>query len=109
MTSAKNTSAIFNSVPQGYPVLGETIVFKSSTIDLETAPLSGGVLVKVLYLSIDPYLRGKMRDATVNSYSDAYRLGKPIWGYAIVSVVRSEMENIHPDDVLYVLDCRESD
>ena len=42
---------------------------ETETIDLENAPLDGGVLVKILVLSIDPYLRGKMRKAEIKSYS----------------------------------------
>ncbi|KAK7038544.1 NAD(P)-binding protein [Favolaschia claudopus] len=39
-----------------YPVPGETTVYDTSeTIDLETDPLNGGFLVKVLVLSIDPF------------------------------------------------------
>lgn len=34
----------------------------SQTIDLENVPLNGGFLVKILVLSMDPYLRGKMRE-----------------------------------------------
>jgi NADPH-dependent curcumin reductase CurA len=41
----------------------------SETIDLDTVPLNGGFLVKTLVLSIDPYLRGKMRSPEVKSYS----------------------------------------
>lgn len=45
----------------GYPVPGETLVLDSSeSIDLDTAVLNGGALVKIRLLSIDPYLRTKM-------------------------------------------------
>lgn len=54
----------------GYPEPGRTTVHDTSvSIDLETEPLKGGFLVKTLVLSIDPYLRGKMREATKTSYS----------------------------------------
>ena len=42
---------------------------ESQTIDLETAPLNGGFLTKVLALSIDPYMRGRMREPSKKSYS----------------------------------------
>ena len=45
----------------GYPVPGKTMVYdESHTIDLDNEPLHGGVLVKLLALSIDPYLRRRM-------------------------------------------------
>ena len=36
----------------------------TETIDLETINLNGGFLIKILELSIDPYLRNKMRAPT---------------------------------------------
>ena len=54
----------------GYPEPGKTTIYdESETIDLENVGLNGGFLVKTLVLSIDPYLRGKMRDPKVQSYS----------------------------------------
>ena len=41
----------------------------SETIDLENAPLNGGILVKVLVLSIDPYLRRMMVGPDVQNFS----------------------------------------
>ena len=49
----------------------------SETIDLETVPLDGGFLVKVLEISIDPYMRGRMRSPEKKSYSPPYALGQP--------------------------------
>ena len=46
----------------GYPVPGKTTVYdESQTIDLDNVALGGGVLVKVLVLSIDPYMRRLMQ------------------------------------------------
>ncbi|THU77211.1 hypothetical protein K435DRAFT_878137 [Dendrothele bispora CBS 962.96] len=68
--SVRNAKAIFNKIPTGYPKPGKTTVYDtSSTIDIETLPLNGVVFVKVLYLSANPYMRGKMRDASIVSYS----------------------------------------
>jgi NADPH-dependent curcumin reductase CurA len=40
----------------------------SETIDLENVPLNGGILIKVLILSVDPYMRGRLRGAEIESY-----------------------------------------
>lgn len=40
----------------------------SQTIDLENEQLNGGFIVKALFISVDPYLRGRMRPADVPSY-----------------------------------------
>jgi hypothetical protein len=54
----------------GYPVPGKTFVYDTSQkIDLDKAPLNGGVLIKTLVLSNDPYMRGKMRSPEIKSYT----------------------------------------
>jgi hypothetical protein len=60
----------------GYPVPGKTtITVDSEIIDLDHVPLNGGFLIKTLVLSIDPYLRGKMRDPKKKWYNaSAFRL-----------------------------------
>ena len=45
-----------------YPTPGKTTVYDTTeTIDPDTTPLNGGFLVKTLELSIDPYLRNRLR------------------------------------------------
>ena len=56
-----NPRVLFNKHATGYPILGETTVYDTTQkIDLD-GPLHGGVLIKVLVLSVDPYQRGRMR------------------------------------------------
>ena len=53
----------------GYPEPGKTTVFdESQTIELENIDLNGGFLVKMLYLSVDPYFRARMREPQIKSY-----------------------------------------
>ncbi|THU97165.1 alcohol dehydrogenase [Dendrothele bispora CBS 962.96] len=102
MAPVRNAKVIFNEIPTGYPEPGKTTVYDaSSTIDLETVPLNGGVLVKVLYLSADPYMRGKMRDASIVSYSPAYAIGKPVYGFGVGKIVRSESEQFKAGDIVH--------
>ncbi|KAK7459530.1 hypothetical protein VKT23_009513 [Stygiomarasmius scandens] len=96
MAPIRNAKLLFNEVPSGYPEPGKTTIYDATgTIDLDSAPLNGSILVKVLYLSADPYMRGKMRDASVESYSPAFTLGQPINGIGIGKVLRSEKEGIN--------------
>lgn len=41
----------------------------SQQFDVDTVQLNGGVAVKILVLSIDPYLRGRMREPEKGSYN----------------------------------------
>jgi hypothetical protein len=53
-----------------FPIPGETTVYDvSQIIDLDTIPLDGGILIKTLVLSIDPYMRGRMRAPEAKSYA----------------------------------------
>ena len=59
-----------------YPVPNETFfVDRSQTVDLDHAALKGGVLLKVLSLSVDPYQRGKMNKQS--AYRVSYKIGEP--------------------------------
>lgn len=78
MAPVTNGRAIFSSIPEGFPEPGKTIVYDTTeTIDIDIAPLHGGFLIKTLELSIDPYMRGRMRPAETKSYVDPFDIGKP--------------------------------
>lgn len=74
----QNKRIIFSKIPEGWPVPGEHLKVETSDFDLEQAPPSGGIITKNLFASFDPYQRGRMRDASVKSYSPAFTLGQPI-------------------------------
>jgi NADPH-dependent curcumin reductase CurA len=102
MAPVKNGRLVFNEIPTGYPIPGQTTIYdESETIDLENAPLKGGFLVKTLVLSIDPYLRGKMRHSSVTSYSDPFVLGESLYGYGLGVVLRSENSAVKAGEHVY--------
>ncbi|KAJ6611738.1 hypothetical protein B0H10DRAFT_2055489 [Mycena sp. CBHHK59/15] len=99
MPSVTNGRVLFNAVPQGYPVPGETTVYDTTaTIDLDNIPLNGGFLIKTLVLSVDPYMRGRMRAPEVKSYSPPFTLGQPLAGGGIGVVLRSELTGVEKGD-----------
>jgi len=53
-------------------------------------PEQGEVLVRVRYLSVDPYMRGRMRDS--ESYAAPWDVGDPMSGAVVGEVVDSESE-----------------
>src|SRR5688572_32802964 len=63
---------------------------------LESAPLpkpaEGEVLVKNLWLSLDPYMRGRMDD--VKSYVKGVDIGEVMVGQTVGEVVRSEERRV---------------
>jgi hypothetical protein len=54
-------------------------------------PRDGELLVKILYLSVDPYMRGRMNDA--KSYAKPVALGEVMVGGTVGQVIESK----HPD------------
>ncbi|MFZ4154078.1 NADP-dependent oxidoreductase [Streptomyces pseudogriseolus] len=69
-------------------------------------PGEGQVLVRNEYLSVDPYMRGRMSAA--KSYVAPYELGKAMQGGAVGEVVASNAEGISAGDrVLHFLGWRE--
>ncbi|KAF8215356.1 hypothetical protein K438DRAFT_1801110 [Mycena galopus ATCC 62051] len=95
MAPITNARVLFNAVPNDYPVPGTTTVYDTTeTIDIENVPLNGGVLIKVLLLSIDPYLRGRLRAPEIDSYMPAFPLGQPLMGGGIGVVLRSEVAGV---------------
>jgi len=69
---------------------------------LETAPLpapgDGEMLVRVLWLSLDPYMRGRMDDAP--SYAAPVPLGGVMEGGAVAEVVASRNAAFKPGDIV---------
>jgi NADPH-dependent curcumin reductase CurA len=66
---------------------------------VELEPLQDGqVLVRNLYMSVDPYMRGRMNDA--KSYVPPFELGKPLEGGAVGEVVESRTKEFKPGDTV---------
>ena len=78
MAPVRNSRLVYNAHPTTYPIPGETFNYDDSqTIELDTVPLNGGILIKVIVLSSDPYLRGRMRSPEIPSYMPAMQIGQP--------------------------------
>jgi hypothetical protein len=65
----------------------------------ELAPLADEqVLVRNLYMSVDPYMRGRMNDR--KSYVPPFEIGKALSGGAVGEVVESRSEQFKPGDII---------
>ncbi|KAJ7364782.1 hypothetical protein DFH08DRAFT_920974 [Mycena albidolilacea] len=98
MAPIRNARVLFNSIPDGYPVPGETTVYDTTeTIDLENVALNGGFLLKTLVLSVDPYFRALMRGA----HPASFKIGAPLYGFGIAVVLRSENPDVAVGEHVY--------
>lgn len=73
--------------PKGMPVAEN---FRTESITLP-ALQEGEVLLKGLYYSVDPYMRGRMNDA--KSYAPPFEIDAPIAGSVVASVIESKSGN----------------
>jgi len=88
--------------PNGWPVPEDFALVEAPV----QAPGPGQILVRNEYLSVDPYMRGRMND--VKSYVPPFALGSVMDGGAVGRVVASEAEGLAVgDSVLHGLGWRE--
>ncbi|MDN3351317.1 NADP-dependent oxidoreductase [Actinomadura sp. DC4] len=80
--------------PKGWPTPEDFAVVEA---DL-TPPEDGEVLVRNLFMSVDPYMRGRMNDA--KSYVPPFRLDQVMTGGAVGEVVESRHPGLAEGDVV---------
>jgi NADPH-dependent curcumin reductase CurA len=61
-------------------------------------PEEGEVLCRTIWLSLDPYMRGRM--STAASYAAHVEIGQPIHGEAVCEVIESRHPGFSPGDVV---------
>jgi len=91
-----NKQWLLDQRPKGMP--GDEC-WKLNEVEVPTLK-RGEVLIKILYLSIDPYMRGRMNDGA--SYADPAVLGEPMTGESVGIVVESESDKFMKGDYLCV-------
>ena len=77
MPTVKNGSVYYVQHPTSLIEPEVNLKYVEEEIDLENVPLNGGVLVKVIAVSSDPYMRYRFRDPSIEMYCPPVRLGEP--------------------------------
>jgi len=84
VTASVSRQIVLAARPVGMP--------KASDFKIEAVPVpepdAGQVLVRNLWMSVDPYMRGRMSDR--KSYAPSFEIGQPMEGRAIGQVVKSK-------------------
>ena len=79
--------------PEGKPTLADfEFVKEETTLNIN----EGEVLLETAYVSVDPYLRGRMGDA--KSYVQPFELGKAIHSGVVAKVIDSKNKNFKTGD-----------
>lgn len=91
--SEMNRQILLKRRPQGMPV--------EEDFELAEAPIpelgEGEFLAKTIYLSVDPYMRGRMNDRA--SYAEPYKLGEVVGGGTISRVIKSRNHRFREGDI----------
>jgi NADPH-dependent curcumin reductase CurA len=82
------------SRPVGWPTAEN---FEIATVEVDE-PAPGQVLVRNLFMSVDPYMRGRMNEA--RSYAPPYQVGQAMHGRAVAEVVTSHSAGLDAGDVV---------
>ena len=83
-----NKSWILHKRPSGYPESEDFRLVESEFPEL----LEGEILIESKFLSLDPYMRGRMNDT--KSYAPSLKLGDVITGEAVGKVIKSRNRKI---------------
>lgn len=95
-----NAALYYKKPPHGAPVPGETLQrVVDDNFDVDNVPLNGGILVQSKALSLDPYMRGRLRDPAIKSYNQPFELNKPIVTLGVGVVLRSDDPSIKPGQI----------
>ncbi|MBF8150621.1 NADP-dependent oxidoreductase [Winogradskyella sp. F6397] len=79
--------------PEGKPSISD---FEFISEEIDTALAKGELLLETKYVSVDPYLRGRMSDA--KSYVPPFQLNKPIQSGVVAKVLESKNEKFASGD-----------
>jgi len=89
-----NEQIVLAERPEGLPGDG---VFRYE--DVETGePGTGEIVIESVYISVDPYMRGRMNDA--KSYARPFELDKPIESHIVGRVTESNNDGFAEGDVV---------
>ncbi|WP_066186453.1 MULTISPECIES: NADP-dependent oxidoreductase [Gracilibacillus] len=90
----KQEQLILRDRPNGLP---NEDTFQFQTVEVGE-PGENEVLVKTLYVSVDPYMRGRMSDAP--SYAASFEVGEPLAGGVVGQVTKSNSDQLKVGDLV---------
>ncbi|QIS11834.1 NADP-dependent oxidoreductase [Nocardia arthritidis] len=90
----ESTRIVLASRPEGAPTPAN---FRTETYELPE-PADGQVLLRTLYLSLDPYMRGRMSAA--KSYAKPVEVGEVMVGQTVAEVLESNSPDLAKGDVV---------
>ena len=90
----KNEQLVLAKRPEGLP--GDD-VFRFEETDIKK-PDRNELLIESVYISVDPYMRGRMNDA--KSYTKPFNIDEPLNGHIVGRIVESNADGFKENDVV---------
>jgi NADPH-dependent curcumin reductase CurA len=94
MTNKMSREVRLVSRPKGLPTAANFAMARTELKPLQ----SQEVLVRNLFMSVDPYMRGRMNEG--RSYAPPFEIGKPLDGGAVGEVIESRANEFKPGDIV---------
>ena len=89
-----NEQVLLAKYPEGMP---QDDTFKYENIDI-VDPKENEIQIESLYISVDPYMRGRMTQA--DSYVEPFKIGEPIQSHIVGKIIKSNSEKFNEDDII---------
>ena len=94
MVSSPTSQIVLASRPKGLP---QPENFRLEHVAMPGTP-AGGVLLRTLYLSLDPYMRGRMDDR--KSYAKSVGIGEVMSGESVAEIIASDHTDYAKGDIV---------
>lgn len=94
MSDNRNRQWILSSRPEGKPSKDD---FELEEIE-KPEPAANEVLVRTRYLSVDPYMRGRMREG--DSYAESWAVGEPMQAGVVGEIEESNHVDFEAGDIV---------
>jgi NADPH-dependent curcumin reductase len=92
-----NRQIVLKSRPEGSPSLDNFELRETSV----PQPREGEVLIRTLYLSLDPYMRGRM--SAGKSYAKPAEIGQPMVGGTVGEIIASRNPQYAVSDIVWAM------
>ncbi|KFA72428.1 hypothetical protein S40288_08037 [Stachybotrys chartarum IBT 40288] len=93
MASTPNKTLVYKKVPAQFVVPGEHLSVEDRPINLAEPPPEGGLVVRVLWASLDPHIRTNMRNPSISSYTPALEIDNPVINGTVSRVLASDNDS----------------
>jgi NADPH-dependent curcumin reductase CurA len=98
MKQLEATRVVFKGPVDQGPVPPDTFITEKTSVDPALA--DGAVLLKLLWVSVDPYMRNRMYTTSWTGWPEGFTPGEPFVGGTVAQVTESKDPELNKGDVV---------